>query len=84
MNNQKENTKRTQLHKYVQFTGMAFQMGIVITFFTILGIWLDDKNPNEYSLYTVLCSLFGVFASLYLVIRQVQKINKKTEKKNTN
>lgn len=72
----KKRKNSTPLHKYIQFTGMAFQMGVTIALFTFLGTWLDEKNPNEYSLFTVICSLFGVFASLYLVIKQVQKINK--------
>lgn len=76
MTRKKTNKRKSPLHKYAQFTGMAFQMGTTIALFTMLGVWLDEKKPNKYSAYTIICSLFGVFASLYLVIRQVQRMNK--------
>jgi small basic protein len=52
-------------------------MAIVIAAGTYLGVWLDEKYPNQYSAYTVVCSLFAVFASLYNVFRQLKNINKK-------
>lgn len=55
---------------------MAFQMGIVIAVGTLFGKWLDGKYENDYSLFTIIFSLLGVFGSLYLVIKKVISINK--------
>jgi F0F1-type ATP synthase assembly protein I len=52
-------------------------MGIVIAAGIYLGVWLDEKYTNTYSLFTVICSLLSVFISLFLVIKQVQKIDKR-------
>ncbi|MGV8945167.1 MAG: AtpZ/AtpI family protein [Lutibacter sp.] len=68
--------KKKQLNKYIYFSSMAFQMGIVIAAGTIFGQWLDTKYVNDYSLFTIIFSLLGVFASLYLVIKKVTSINK--------
>ncbi len=64
--------KKKQLNRYIQLTGVAFQMGITITLFTFLGLWLDTKCVNNYSLFTIIFSLLGVFLSLYAVIKQAQ------------
>lgn len=56
---------------YVVFSGIAVQMGITIVIFTFIGIWLDKKINNEYSIFTVVFSLLGVIGSLYLTIKQV-------------
>jgi len=68
--------KKNQLHKYIYFSSMAFQMGIVITIGTLFGQWLDGKYENDYSLFTIIFSLLAVFVSLYLVIKKVISISK--------
>lgn len=69
-------SKKKQLNKYIYFSSMAFQMGIVIAAGTIFGQWLDSKYINDYSLYTIIFSLLAVFGSLYLMIKKVISINK--------
>ena len=68
--------KKKQLNKYIYFSSMAFQMGIVIAAGTIFGQWLDGKYVNDYSLFTIIFSLLAVFGSLYLIIKKVTSINK--------
>jgi len=68
--------KKKQLNKYIQLTGVAFQMGITIYLGTYVGKWLDEKYVVENSTFTIIFSLLGVFAALYYVIKQVQKLNK--------
>ncbi|TDS57917.1 AtpZ/AtpI family protein [Myroides indicus] len=67
----------SSVNQYIRFSGIAFQMGIVIAAGIYLGVWLDEKYTNTYSLFTVICSLLSVFISLFLVIRQVHKIDKR-------
>ena len=66
--------KKKPLNKYVQFTGIAFQMGATIYLGSLLGKWLDTKYTNDVQLYTQICTLLAVFGAMYSVIRQVIKI----------
>lgn len=69
----KEN-QRSQLNKAARLTSAGIQMGVTIYLFNWLGTWLDETYNKTY-LETIL-TLFGVFAAMYLVIVQVQKISK--------
>lgn len=64
------------LKKWAVFSGIAIQMGVVIALGAFLGVYLDKKFPNEYSAFTIICSLTGVFLAMYWVIKQLQKFNK--------
>jgi len=64
------------VRKWMIFSGIAMQMGVIIALGTFLGIYLDKKWPNDYSAFTIICSLAGVFLSLYSVIKQLQKFNR--------
>ncbi len=70
----KQNKK--QINTYIKFSGVAFQMIAVIGVFSYLGVWLDKKFPNNFSLNTVIFSLFGVIFAMYLVIKKVIAQNK--------
>lgn len=72
----KDNQKKKQLSKFVQFTGMAFQMGGTIYLGSLLGSWLDSKYQNENQLYFKIITLLAVFLAMFAVIRQVSKIGK--------
>ena len=65
-----------QPNKYIQFSGIAFQMAATIFIGTYIGIKLDHKYPNEKNLFTAIFSLLFVLVSLYSVIKQVSKISK--------
>lgn len=54
---------------------MGIQMGVTIALCTWGGIQLDELWQIKPTL-TVVLSLFGVFASMYIVFKEVQKINK--------
>ncbi|MCH2193822.1 AtpZ/AtpI family protein [Kordia sp.] len=60
----------------MRFTGIAFQMAVVIGLGVYLGMWLDEKYPNKHKLFTVVCSLVFVSLSIWQVIRQLKKFNK--------
>lgn len=73
---EKENKeKKKQLNNWVTFSGLAFQMIIVILGGVLLGIWLDGKYENKFSVFTISCSLLGVFISLYQVYKSVKDLN---------
>ncbi len=68
--------KKKPLNRYIQLTGVAFQMAITIYLGVYFGKWLDGKFLNDTNLFTIIFSLLGVFASLYLVIKNVLSISK--------
>ena len=51
------------------------QMGITIVLCAYLGVWFDEKYPALAPWGVVGLSLFGVFVSLYYVIKQVGKMD---------
>lgn len=74
---EKENLKKRQLSKFIQFSGMAFQMGGTIYLGSLLGSWIDIQLENENELYFKIVTLLAVFLAMYAVIRQVNKIGEK-------
>ncbi len=68
--------KEKKSSAYVRFTSMGIQMGAIIGFFTWLGTYLDKKQVNDTPIWTIVLSLFGVTGALYLVIKEVSKMNK--------
>ena len=72
----KKQKKKKQLNRYLRFSSLGVQMGASIAFFTWLGTYLDEKQNSQTPWWTVGLSLFGVIASLILVIREVIKLNK--------
>ena len=68
-----------RVNKWVRFSGMGFQMGLVIFLGTWGGMKLDEKYPNEHKVYTIILSLLSVFIALYLVIKEVKHLSKDDE-----
>ncbi|HLW30532.1 MAG TPA: AtpZ/AtpI family protein [Brumimicrobium sp.] len=61
---------------YVRFSTIAIQMGIIIAAGALGGQWLDEKQENDFPIWTLLLTLFSIFASLYQIIREVIKMGK--------
>lgn len=68
--------KKKPLNKWLVLMNIPFQMGVIIFAGVYFGNWLDKKQQNENSLYTIIFSLLAVFIALYNVIQQVKKLNK--------
>ena len=66
---------------YLRFTAVAMQMGVIIGLGTYGGVWLDEHYNEGGNLYTVILSLFSVFASLYHVYREITKIDNEANHK---
>jgi len=71
-----KNQSKKPLNKYLQFSGIAIQMGVTIYLGSKLGEWLDSFFLNENQLYFKICTLFAVFLAMYAVIKQVVKLSK--------
>lgn len=74
--NRNHKNKGNQLRKYIALTGVAFQMGATIFLCAYAGKRLDAYYEMDKKWFTMGFVLFGVAASLYLVIKQLNRINK--------
>jgi len=75
MSSQKQ---KRPLNKYVHFSGVAFQMIVIIVLGTFAGIKLDEVFPNKNQLFTIILSLIAVAISMYYVIKQVSNTSNKS------
>ena len=50
-------------------------MGLTIYLAVYAGKKLDQSYPNEKGWFTIAFTILGVFISIYLLIKQVNKIN---------
>lgn len=71
--------EKSGFSKFARFSSVGIQMGAIIAFFTWLGTYLDTKYQTETPWWTVGLSLFGVIGGLYLVIKEVVKMNRDNE-----
>lgn len=63
-----------QLKHIAILTGIGIQMGVIIYLFVQLGKWLDASYNNDQKLYIIICTLAGVAISLYVVLKQLNRI----------
>ena len=75
-----KNPKRSsRIRSYARFSGIAIQMIVIIGLGTYGGYKLDEAYPNDYSAYTLICSLSSVAIALYLMIKQATNFSKKKD-----
>ncbi len=72
-----EKKGKGQLNTYARFSGIGFQMIVIIGLGVYLGIKLDENYPNDYSLFTIILSLISIGIALYSVIKQVTNFSNK-------
>jgi len=69
------NSPKKPLKNALILTGAAFQMGATIYLFVFLGKWLDCAYNDGNRFYSIISTLAGVAVSLYLIIKQLNRIN---------
>ncbi|MFD2186204.1 AtpZ/AtpI family protein [Aquimarina celericrescens] len=75
-NQRNHKDKGSQLRRFAVLTGIAFEMGAIIFLFAYVGEKLDTYYELTEKWFTILFVLLGVAISLYIVIKQLNKINK--------
>jgi uncharacterized membrane protein len=60
------------VNDYVKYTGIAFQMIVIIGVLSFAGYEIDKRAAHTTPWVTAMLSLSGVFISLYLVIKSVK------------
>jgi len=69
--NQEQPTKKDRLNNYARFSGIAFQMIVIIAIGAFSGIKLDEKYPNRYGIYSIALSFTSVIIAIIFVIKRI-------------
>ena len=60
-----------RLRDYARYSGMAFQMGIIILVGTLIGRQLDKYFETSKPFITVLMALLSIAAALYISLKDL-------------
>jgi len=74
MSQQKPPKKNNSLKNVALLSGIAFEMGAIIYLSAKGGKWLDEHYGNEKRIFTVIATLLGVGISLWVVLKQLKRI----------
>jgi ATP synthase protein I len=66
--------KRRRSDRFLRFTGMAMQMGLIIAAGVWGGIRLDQIFANNSHIWTLSLSLLSVGLAMFLVIRDLTRL----------
>ena len=69
MSQPKPPKRSNPLNSYAKYSGVAFQMIVIIGLGTYGGMKLDEAFPNKYQAYTLVLSLVSVIIAMYVAIR---------------
>jgi ATP synthase protein I len=64
------NTNQKGLNNYAKYSGVGFQMIIIILAGTFGGIKLDKISSNKFPIFTLLLSFLSVLLAMYIVIKE--------------
>jgi hypothetical protein len=70
---QNQPTNKKSANKWLALTSVGMQMGITILVFALLGQWLDGYLHSDKPYFAAAFALFGVFGSMYLLIKNLPK-----------
>ncbi len=71
--NQNKDEGKRPVNDFYKYSGMAIQMGITIAAAVYGGMALDERFQLKTPWFTLLLSLIGVGAAIYIVIRTTSK-----------
>ena len=74
-----ERKPKERLNNYARFTGIGFQMLVIISLGVFAGVKLDEHYPNQYQTFTIICSLASIGIAMYSVIKQVTNFSNKSD-----
>ena len=66
---------KNPLRQAAVLSGIAVEMGVIIYLAAQAGIWLDAHYQTEKRLFTALCTILGVGISLWVVLKQLKRLN---------
>lgn len=65
-------SKPENMNDYMKYSGMGFQMVLVIGVFSFAGYKIDEYLHHQVQWVTVILALTGIFVSLYLVFKSLK------------
>lgn len=63
--------KQKSLNDYARYSGIVFQMAIIILAGTFGGIKLDNKLKLQTPVFTIILSILSVALAIYIVIKDL-------------
>jgi ATP synthase protein I len=69
----RKNLPHKGLNDFARYSGLGFQMIAIILATTWGGIKLDKLAGFEAPIFTIILSLFGVFAAIYVAVKDFIK-----------
>jgi hypothetical protein len=73
----RNNDKQSGLQNYARYSGLAFQMILIILAFVWAGKKIDEIYFQGHSIFIIVFSLLGVFFSIYVVFKDLLKFTKR-------
>ncbi|MBC6608606.1 AtpZ/AtpI family protein [Hymenobacter sp. BT188] len=67
------NSNPDRLRTFAKYSGLGFQMLVIIGLSAWAGTALDERFQNERPWYTIVFMLLGVFIAMYQVIRSLTR-----------
>ncbi len=61
------------MNSFTRYSGLGIQMVLIILVFYWAGSKLDERVANEKPVYTAILALLGVFAALYISLKDFIK-----------
>lgn len=80
-NQNKKKQKEKKQPKFLVFSGLALQMGVLVYFAAYFGKYLDRTYLVNQKWFTVCFTLFAIIISFYFLIKKVNQINKDEDSK---
>lgn len=71
--NEPDENNNRPMNAYAKYSGLGFQMIVIIGLFTYAGMKIDESANHHVKWVTAVLSLCGVFVSLYIVIVSLKK-----------
>ena len=68
-----DNKSSSGLNSFTRYSGLGIQMVLIILLFYWAGSKLDERAGSEKPVYTAILSLVGVFAALYITLKDFIK-----------
>ena len=75
--NKKSKNKKNQRNRLLALSSLPFQMGVTIYLGANFGKHLDQKYQTEKPWLTISCVFLALIISLYSLVQQLNRINKK-------
>lgn len=66
---------KKQPNKWLIFSGLAFQIGLMMYFMIHIGLWIESKILPPTKVPSILCSSIGIIVIIYLIQKQSKNLN---------